>query len=150
MNATSHAVTLGLTSKIAHLAVLVRAAFADVRVDLSPWLTDTDTQRQLDPHSIDLSFYFPKRHVGLECRCILLQVRFSEGLLCPGCQLIHIEASGYDHTDSQWMFSTKTAQFSGPCPPSPECQARFRQMAAQIFQLFKHPNRVKVHSDDGC
>jgi len=149
MNAASHAITVDLTSKIAHLAVLIRATFVDVQVDLSPWLTDTKTQRQLDPHSIDLSFYFPKRHVGMECRCILLQVGFSEGLLQPYCQLTHIEANGYDHTDLQWMFSTRKGRFSGPCPPNPKYQTRFQEMVNQIFQLFGQPNQVRMYSDYG-
>ena len=147
MNAASHAVTLGLTSKIAHLAVLFRAAFVDVRVDLSPWLTDTATQRQLDPNSIDLSFYFSKRHLGLECRCVLLQVQFSEGLLQPTCYLTHIEASGYDYTEPQWQFSTVEDRFTGIYPPSPEYQGRFKQVIRQIFELFEHPNQAKICSD---
>ncbi|MEM1280433.1 MAG: hypothetical protein AAGG53_10540 [Cyanobacteria bacterium P01_H01_bin.152] len=147
MNAASQAVTVELTSKIAHLAVLFRAEFSDVQVDLSPWLTDTKTQRQLDPHSIDLSFFFPKYHVGLACSCILLQVRFSEGLLQPTCQLTHIEANGYNHVEPQWAFSTASGCFTGDCLPLTEYQARFRTLASRIFQLFKYPNQVRTQSD---
>ncbi|MBE7385450.1 MAG: hypothetical protein F6J95_029130 [Leptolyngbya sp. SIO1E4] len=43
MNAASQAITLELTSKIAHLAVLFRAEFPDARVDLSPWQPDPIT-----------------------------------------------------------------------------------------------------------
>ncbi|MEM6518064.1 MAG: hypothetical protein AAF722_01895 [Cyanobacteria bacterium P01_C01_bin.70] len=150
MNAANCAITLELTSKVAHLAVLIRAAFVDVRVDLSPWLTSTETHRQLDPHSIDLSFYFPKRHVGMECRCILLQVRFFEGLLQPTCALSHIEASAYDCTEPQWTFSTATDTFMGLYQPSPEYQARFRHIMRQIFELFKYPNQLKITSDHGA
>lgn len=149
MNAASHAITVALTSKIAHLAVLIRATFADVQVDLSPWLMDTKTQRQLDPYSIDLSFYFPKRHIGMECRCILLEVCFSEGLLQSHCNLTHIEAKGYDYTDLQWMFSTRKGGFSGACPPNQESQIRFQEMINQIFQLFERPNQTKTYSDYG-
>ena len=146
MNAASHAVTVELTSKIAHLAVLFRAEFAEVRVDLNPWLTDSKTQRQLDPHSIDLSFFFPKRHLGLACNCILLKVRFSEGLLRPTCQLTHVEADGYDHVNPQWSFSTISGQFTGESPPLPEYQARFRTVVDRILQLFEYPNQVKPRS----
>ena len=142
MNAASHAVTVELTSKIAHLAVLFRAEFAEVRVDLNPWLTDSKTQRQLDPHSIDLSFFFPKRHLGLACNCILLKVRFSEELLQPTCKLTHVEADGYNHVEPQWSFSTIAGQFTGECPPLPEYQARFRAVIDRILRLFEHPNQV--------
>jgi len=147
MNAASQAVTIELTSKIAQLAVLFRAEFADVMVDLNPWLTDTKTQQQLDPHSIDLSFHFPKRHVGLACRCILLQVQFSEGLLQPTCQLTCVEANGYQHGDPQWAFSTANGQFTGAYLPLEEYQQRLRNVISQIFRLFEYPNQVKTRSD---
>ena len=149
MNAANHAVTVELTSKIAHLAVLFRAEFAEVEVDLNPWLTDAKTQRQLDPHSIDLSFFFPKRHPGLACNCILLKVQFSEGLLRPTCQLTQVEADGYDHAEPQWSFSTTSGQFAGESPPLSEYQTRFRAVIAQIWRLFEYPNQIKPRLDYG-
>ncbi|MEM1311409.1 MAG: hypothetical protein AAF827_22900 [Cyanobacteria bacterium P01_D01_bin.6] len=149
MNAASHAITVNLTSKIAQLAVLFRAEFADVRVDLNPWLTDTQTQRQLDPHSIDLSFFFSRKHCGLACNCIFLQVRFSEGLLQPTCHLTHIEANGYQNVEEQWAFSTASGYFTGACTPIEEYQARLRNIMSKIFQLFEYPNQVKTRSDYG-
>ena len=77
----SQALTPELASKIDYLAVLFRAEFCDARVDLNPWLIDAETQRQLDPHSIDLSFHFSRGNVGLACACVLMQIRFSERLL---------------------------------------------------------------------
>ena len=71
MNATSQAITPELASKIAHLAFLFRAEFSGSTVDLSPWLTDEQTQSQLDPHSIDLSFYLPQNLRVLACQCVL-------------------------------------------------------------------------------
>ncbi len=78
MNAESQAITLEITSKIAYLAVLFRAEFPRVEADLQPWLTDAYTQDQLDPHSIDLSFFFPSAvqswDVAACCyRCISLR-----------------------------------------------------------------------------
>jgi len=149
MNAASHAITVELTSKIAQLAVLFRAEFAEVMVDLNPWLTDAKTQQQLDPHSIDLSFFFPKHHIGLACNCILLKVRFSEGLLQPTCQLTHVEADGYQHVDPQWAFSTASNQFTGNCVPIVEYQVRLRNVIDQTFRLFEYPNQTRSSSDSG-
>ncbi|MEO0539183.1 MAG: hypothetical protein AAF215_35690 [Cyanobacteria bacterium P01_A01_bin.123] len=142
MNATSQAITVDLTSKIAHLAVLFRAEFPEARVDLSPWLTDTKTQRQLDPHSIDLSFHFPKRNDGLACSCVLIQVHFSGGLLLPDCQLRTIEASGFDRMKQQWRFSTEGGEFMGIFVPAKDYETRFRYLITRIMLLFKHANRV--------
>ena len=142
MNASSQAITPELTSKIAHLAVLFRAEFPDSRVDLSPWLTDPKTQCQLDPYSIDLSFYLPRHNNVLACRCVLMQVHFSKDLLLPTCQLKAIRASGYHCTERQWQFSTADWAFEGIFIPEIEHQERFNCLINRIFKLFKHPNQV--------
>lgn len=142
MNATSQAVTPELASKIAHLAVLFRAAFPDSQVDLSPWLTDAKTQSQLDPHSIDLSFYPPRRDGGLTCQCVFIQVHFSDNLLQSTCQLSMIKAHGYICTEQQWQFSTQDWAFTGLSTPKFEHQERFNRLIGQIFELFRHPDQV--------
>lgn len=147
MNATSQAITFDLTSKIAHLAVLFRAEFPEARVDLNPWITDTKTQHHLDPHSIDLSFHFPKRNIGLACSCVLMQVHFSGGLLLPDCQLGTIEASGFDNMKQQWRFSTEDGEFTGIFTPSEDYQTRFRYLITRIMLLFKQANRVTSSFD---
>jgi hypothetical protein len=144
MNADSQAITLEITSKIAHLAVLFRAEFPPAGVDLQPWLTDSHTQGQLDPHSIDLSFFFPEHNLGLECRCLLMQVRFSEGLTSPTCQMLSVEASGFDSgRTQQWQFSTIDWQFTGDSPPESHYQERFRHLTQRILRLFRCP----IHAD---
>lgn len=149
MNAAHQALTPELASKIAHLAVLFRAEFSDVQVDFSPWLMDKATQSQVDPDSIDLSFYFLRLHVGLTCDCVLMQLQFSEVLLKPTCRLVAIEANSYSYGDLQWNFSSASEEFSGTCLPDQECQARFKRLVNHMTQLFEHPNQVKIRSDFG-
>lgn len=139
MNATSQAVTIEVTTKIAHLAVLFRAEFPNARVDLKPWLADYKTQCQLDPHSIDLNFYFPKRQAGLNCSCVLMQVHFSKGLLLPTCQLSTIEACAFAFTEPQWQFSTQDWQFTGHGLPDDENQERFQYLINRVLELFHSP-----------
>ena len=147
MNAASQALTPELASKIAYLAVLFRAEFCDARVDLSPWLTDAETQGQLDPYSIDLSFHLSRGNVGLACGCVLMQIHFSEGLLQPTCQLRAVEAHGYHRTQQQWQFLTVSRGFEGKCLPEQEYEARFRKLIHQIVKLFEFPNQVTTTSD---
>ncbi|MGD1904416.1 MAG: hypothetical protein ACFB0C_00305 [Leptolyngbyaceae cyanobacterium] len=136
MNATSQAVTIEITTKIAHLAVLFRAEFPNAQVDLKPWLEDYQTLCQLDPHSIDLNFYFPKRQAGLNCSCILMQVQFSKGLLLPTCQVSTIEACAFASVEPQWQFSTQDWQFMGQDLPDDENQERFQYLINRILELF--------------
>ena len=144
MNVTSHAITPELASKIAHLAFLFRSEFSGSTVDLSPWLTDEETQSQLDPDSIDLSFYLPKYGGALACQCVLMQVHFSEDLLLPTCQLQTVHACGYMLTEQQWQFSTEDWTFVGLSTPNIEHQVQFKNLIHHIFELFKHPNQVKT------
>ncbi|MEO1297301.1 MAG: hypothetical protein AAFW75_16240 [Cyanobacteria bacterium J06636_16] len=145
MNAASQAVTPELASKIAHLAVLFRAEYPDSQIDLSPWLTDAKTQSQLDPYSIDLSFYVPQWNRALACRCVLMQVSFSEDLLLPTSRLIIIQASGYHCTQRQWQFSTQDWAFAGLSIPTSAHQERFRYVISRIFEFFQYPNQVNLH-----
>jgi len=144
MNAAHQALTPELASKIAHLAVLFRAEFYDSQVDLSPWLMDEATQKQMDPYSIDLSFYFLRLHVGLACGCVLMQIQFSEDLLKPTCRLVAIEANSYHYGALQWQFSSASQEFSGKCLPDRECQARFNRLVNHMAQLFERPNQVNI------
>lgn len=138
MNAVSQAITPELTSKIAHIAVLFRAEFPDSQIDLSPWLTDQKTQDQLDPYSIDLSFYLPPGNWLLACHCVFMQVHFSEALLLPTCQLSGILATGYKCTEPQWQFSTEDRVFAGLSVPVWESQEQFKRVVDGITKLFEH------------
>ncbi|MCL2934852.1 MAG: hypothetical protein MGG11_22160 [Trichodesmium sp. MAG_R03] len=144
MNATSQAITPELASKIAHLAFLFRSEFSGSTVDLSPWLTDEQTQSQLDPYSIDMSFYLPKHLKVLACQYVLMQVHFSEYLFLPTCQLQTIDVCGYMFTKQQWQFSTEDWTFVGLSTPKIKCQVQFKNLINHIFQLFKHPNQVNT------
>ena len=136
MNATTHAVTFELTRKIAQLGVLFRAEFPGAEVDLNPWLTDTDTQCWIYPHSIDLSFYFPQQHQGLQCNCILLEVKFSQELIDPDCQLNEIKAHGFSYGQLQWSFDSHRGDFMGEFAPDFGYQGIFIGFVAKVFQLF--------------
>ncbi|MEM9541880.1 MAG: hypothetical protein AAGA60_20585 [Cyanobacteria bacterium P01_E01_bin.42] len=148
MNATTQAISPELASKIASLAVLFRREFSGSTVDLCPWVDDEETQSALDPYSIDLSFYLPKQIGNLSCRCILIEVHFSEDLLLPYCQLQTIEAYGYTCTQQEWQFSTDDWRFVGSSIPNIESQVRFSKLVSCISELFAHPNQVKLLDRD--
>ncbi|MEM6592786.1 MAG: hypothetical protein AAGF66_13010 [Cyanobacteria bacterium P01_H01_bin.119] len=147
MNASSQAITPELASKIAYLAVLFRTAFPGSTVDLTPWLSDAETQCQLESCSIDLSFYLPQKVELLACRCILMQVHFSEDLLAANCQIETVQAYGYSgqiYPEEQWQFSTTDWAFAGPSLPRGEHQERFKSLVNSIFRLFEHTNQVNT------
>ena len=144
MNASAQALSIRLTRKIANVAVMVRAEFPSAIPDLSPWLTEDITRQQLSPSSIDLSFASVRESDLLDCRCILLQILFSDTLLEPSCHLVGIEASGHDYQGKCWTFSTQTDwQFKGSrIPKDPDRQTRFIHLLKQILTLFSYPTAL--------
>ncbi|MGD1904125.1 MAG: hypothetical protein ACFB9N_18015 [Geitlerinemataceae cyanobacterium] len=144
MNAIDRAVTPGLASKIARLAVFFRAEFPGSTVDFSPWVPGDETLSQVDPYSIDLSFRLPRGYTALQCQYVLMQVHFSGNLLGPSCTLQEITASGYMYTAQRWEFSTIDRQFEGLAAPKDSAQVQFQELTDRIFELFEHPNRVRV------
>lgn len=144
MNASAQALSISLTRKIANVAVMFKAEFPSVVPDLSPWLTDDITRQQMKPSSIDLSFALPHKAELLNCRCILLQILFSDALLEPTCRFIGIEASGHDHQGQCWTFSTEVDwQFEGrKIPQNQNQRKRFTHLLQQILTLFSYPTAL--------
>ena len=144
MNASAQALSISLMRKIANVAVMFRAEFPSALPDLSPWLTDDITRQQMSPSSIDLSFAFPQGSNLLNCRCVLVEILFSDALLEPTCHLIGIKASGHDHQGQCWTLSIKTDwQFAGSKPPQDLHQRkRFTYLLQQILTLFNYPTAL--------
>lgn len=137
MNAAEQARNIEVASKIAAVVNLYKSEFPDARVDLKPWTNDPDTRELVDPDSIDLGFHFPGRSRLLQCRSILIQIRFYEDPV-EGCRrAIGVEAAGYDHTGQQWRFSTvENWQFVGATSPMPESAEKLKHFCRQVFELF--------------
>ncbi|MEM6444990.1 MAG: hypothetical protein AAFY57_09505 [Cyanobacteria bacterium J06642_2] len=148
MNAVTQAITIELATKIAGLAALFRSEFPDVSIDLSPWLCEPQTQAQLDPYSIDMSFFFSSYCIGMSCYCVLMQVHFSESLQQPTCKLCKIEAHAFDRRRlKRWQFSSEHDRFEGLFPPDLDYQERFRHAIERVTNLFGQPERINSGSD---
>ncbi|MEM6256074.1 MAG: hypothetical protein AAF821_24440 [Cyanobacteria bacterium P01_D01_bin.156] len=145
MNASAQALSISLTRKIANVAVMFRAEFPSAIPDLSPWLTDDFSHQEMKPESIDLSFTSLKPSGLLDCRCILVQILFSEPLLQPGCRLVGIAASGHDHQGQCWNLSSAKSewQFAGiHAPQDLHQRERFVHLLQQILNLFNYPTAL--------
>ncbi len=137
MNAAEQANNLEVASKIASVVNLFKAQFPDVRVDLKPWTNDPETQKLVDPDSIDIGFHFPGRSRLLQSRCILTQIRFYQDPVENHRRVIGVEAAGYDHKGQQWKVSTvDNWSFIGQSQPAPESADKLKLFCRQIFELF--------------
>ena len=137
MNAAEQAKNIELTSKIAAVVNLFKSEFPDAKVDLKPWMNDRDTRELVDPDSIDIGFHFPGRSRLLQCRSILIQIRFYQDPVEGSRRAIGVEAAGYDHSGQQWRFSTvENWSFLGKTEPAAESAQKLKHFCQQIFVLF--------------
>ncbi|WP_299489236.1 hypothetical protein [Acaryochloris sp. IP29b_bin.137] len=128
MNAAEQATNPEAATKIAAIVNLFKHQFPEVKVNLTPWTNDPDTQEWVDPNSIDMGFNLPAGQT-------LLQLRMHER------RLIGIEAACFGPFGSQrWRFSTVGDwNFLGKTPPPPGFQQQLKQTCQDIFRLFDAP-----------
>jgi hypothetical protein len=145
VNAAQQATDITLASKIASAVSLFRSEFPDAKVDLKPWAEDLDTQKLVDPDSIDFSFHFPGWSRRWQSRSILVQIRFFEDPVAvadvnpfeSSLNFIGLEVAGFDHRGKQWRLSTVNDwQFEGDLQPQLEIADKLKQYCRQIFELF--------------
>ncbi|WP_008312783.1 hypothetical protein [Leptolyngbya sp. PCC 6406] len=136
MNAAEQATSIEFASKIAAVVGLFKTEFPDLRADLNPWANDYDTQAMVDPDSIDLGFHFPGVSRRLQCRSLLVQIRFCSGP-DQDRRVIGLEVAGFDHRGKQWSLSTIDQwAFTGNSSPEPEVGDRLRYCCRQVFEVF--------------
>ncbi len=138
MNAQEQAHNLELTSKIATVVNLFKLEFPDSKADFKPWRNDPDTQEWIDPDSIDLGFHFPGWSRQLQCKSILVQIRFHQEFSTLEKSLIGLELAGFNHLGMAWRLSTvENWQLVGCFLPSQDCQEKLKSFSRQVFSLFK-------------
>jgi len=128
MNAAEQAISPEVASKIAAIVSLFKHQFPEVKANLAPWTDDPDTQKLVDPDSIDIGFNLPAGNT-------LVQLRFYEG------RLIGIEAICFGRFNYQrWRFSTVGEwSFQGAYLPPSGFRDRLKQVCREIFVLFNGP-----------
>jgi hypothetical protein len=139
MNAAEQAKGLDLTAKIATSVNLFKFEFPDAKADLKPWSNDPGTRQLVDPDSIDIGFHFPGWNRRINCRSILVQIRFYEDPLDLSRRLIGVETVGFYYQGQAWRLSTvENWQFMGECQPTTEVGEKLKRFCRQVFELFKY------------
>jgi hypothetical protein len=145
VNAAEQATNLELTSKIATVVNLFKAAFPDAKADLKPWVNDPDTQELVDPDSIDIGFNFPGRSRLFQSRCILVQIRIHRDTSLH--RAVGIELAGFDHQGKQWWLSTIADwQFEGNVSPAAEVGEKLKHFCRQALQVFNQSDLGETSS----
>ena len=76
VNASESVRSVAQVRAVASILNLVRKQFPAAKPNLRPWRDDAQTRHWDEPESLDLSFHFPGWSPRLQCRSLLLQLRF--------------------------------------------------------------------------
>ena len=127
---------------VASIVTLVREQFPAAQPNLRPWRDDAQTRQWDEPESLDLSFHFPGWSPRLQCRSLLLQLRFQNNRGDQGLKLLGVLIRGMTYDGERWRLAT-VGDWSpeGSHLPQAEQATQLRQMCRDLFLLFD----PKVH-----
>ena len=137
LNAEETVQSVEQVQALASTVTLVRRHFPAATANLRPWRDDAQTRRWSEPESMDLSFHFPGWSPRLQCRSLLMQLRFScEDASRPG-HLLGVLLRGMTYDGERWRLATVGDwQPAGSHLPQPEQVECLRQICQDLFILF--------------
>lgn len=124
---------------LASVLRLVRGYFPAAVPNLKPWRDDPMTREWHEPESIDLAFHFPGWSPTLECRTLLMQLRFQGlGGTHQSQALIGVLIRGLTFNGERWRIATiGNWEPCGPHLPSAEQAERLHCLCEDLFCLYK-------------
>ena len=137
MNAAEQARSVELAQLIASALNQFRQRFPELKPNLRPWRDDAETRQWDEPESLDLSFHFPGWSPRLQCRSLLLQLRFQNNDADQGLKLLGVLIRGMTYDGERWRLAT-VGDWSpeGSHLPQAEQTTQLRQMCRDLFLLF--------------
>ena len=142
VNAGESVRSIALVRAVESILNLVRKQFPAAKPNLRPWRDDAQTRQWDEPESLDLSFHFPGWSQRLQCRSLLLQLRFQNNESDEGLKLLGVLIRGMTYDGERWRLATVGDwSLEGSHLPQAEQAAQLRQMCRDLFLLFD----PKVH-----
>ena len=145
VNAGESVRSIAQVRAVASTVNLVREQFPAAKPNLRPWRDDAQTRQWDEPESLDLSFHFPGWSPRLQCRSLLLQLRFQNHEGDEVQKLLGVLIRGMTYDGESWRLATVGAWIQ-ECSHVPQAEqaAQLRQMCLDLFLLFD----LKVHQRD--
>ena len=145
VNASESVRSVAQVRAVASILTLVREQFPAAQPNLRPWRDDAQTRQWDEPESLDLSFHFPGWSPRLQCRILLLQLRFQNNESDEGVKLLGVLVRGMTYDGERWRLATVGDwSLEGSHLPQAEQAAQLRQMCRDLFLLFD----PKVHQPE--
>ena len=127
---------------VASIVTLVREQFPAAKPNLRPRRDDAQARRWDEPESLELSFHFPGWSPRLQCRSLLLQLRFQNNESDEVLKLLGVLVRGMTYDGERWRLATVGDwSIAGSHLPKEEQASQLRRMCRDLFLLFDS----KVH-----
>ena len=137
LNAGESVRSVDQAQALASTVTLVRRQFPAAKANLTPWRDDPQTRQWTEPESLDLSFHFPGWSPRLQCRSLLMQLRFLPETAVEQRQLLGVLMRGMTYDGERWRMATVGDwQPEGPHLPKPEQVEQLQSICRDLFELF--------------
>lgn len=148
VNAAAAVHSLTLAQALASSVTLVRRQFPAAQPNLSPWRDDPHTRHWDEAATLDLAFHFPGWSPRLQCRSLLVQLRFkseASGIDVSDPSLLGIVMRGMTFDGERWRLATLGDWLpAGPHLPHPAQVEQLQLICREMFEVFEHgvPNHT--------
>ena len=122
---------------LASVITLVRQRFPAAKANLTPWRDDPQTRQWSEPDSLDLSFHFPGWSPRLQCRSLLIQLRFFGESAEAQPSLLGVLMRGMTYDGERWRLATVGEWLpEGSHLPQPDRVIQLQMICRDLFELF--------------
>ena len=137
LNAGESVRSVDQAQALASVITLVRQRFPAAKANLTPWRDDQQTRQWSEQDSLDLSFHFPGWSPRLQCRSLLIQLRFCGESAEAQRSLLGVLMRGMTYDGERWRLATVGEWLpEGPHLPQPDQVIQLQTICRDLFELF--------------
>jgi hypothetical protein len=137
LNAGESVRSVDQVQALASVITLVRQRFPAAKANLKPWRDDPQTRQWSEPESLDLSFHFPGWSPRLQCRSLLIQLRFCAESAEAQPSLLGVLMRGMTYDGERWRLATVGEWLpEGPHLPQADQVIQLQMICRDLFELF--------------
>ena len=137
LNAGESVRSVDQVQALASVITLVRQRFPAAKANLKPWRDDPQTRQWSEQDSLDLSFHFPGWSPRLQCRSLLIQLRFCGESAEAQPSLLGVLMRGMTYDGERWRLATVGEWLpEGPHLPQADQVIQLQMICRDLFELF--------------
>ena len=143
LNAGESVRSVDQAQALASVITLVRQRFPAAKANLTPWRDDPQTRQWSEHDSLDPAFHFPGWSPRLQCRSLLIQLRFRSASVEAQPSLLGVLMRGMTYDGERWRLATVGEWLpEGPHLPQLDQVIQLQMICRDLFELFSGSTAV--------